>query len=55
MQKQMEGKNPKGNILCLNVVVYIYIYLYKCRIVPSQGSTWGTTVVGTKGQSFENC
>ena len=21
----MEGKNPKGSILCLNVVVYIYI------------------------------
>ena len=24
----MEGKNPKGNILCLNVVVYIYTYTY---------------------------
>lgn len=28
MQKQVEGKNPKGNILCLNVVVYIYTYTY---------------------------
>ena len=24
MQKQMEGKKPKGNILCLNIVMYIY-------------------------------
>ena len=28
MQKQMEEKSPKGNILCLNVVVYIYTYTY---------------------------
>ena len=25
MQKEMEGKSTKGNIPCLNVVVYIYI------------------------------
>ena len=51
MQEQTKGKNPKGNVLCLNVAIYIYIsrgpamkilmVLYKIRNIPKTDKTLG--------------